>query len=564
MKINIKREVLDFGFQNIQFVDGLTLDKVKTKYNWLLNARIKDAIIGESDDNKLNWYCGEWLCGEWFDGNWYSGVFHSGIWRFGNFYSYDLNLPELSNNKFIINDISNDYSHFLTGNWLDGTFNNGTFGINEEYWDNQSKYDIDCSTLKPYNIDWETEISNCVWETGIFKDGLFINSLWETGDFLNGSMSKSWWKYGYFYNGSFEDHTWEDGKWYGGDFLQGNWLDGTFSQINKSASRLSLSSVSSIVKSRFGVNKSDKIVSRWYNGEFLSGEFHSGLNVMSGITYPCTSHISTRWYNGTFKNGTWYGGQFEQGDWLNGKWENGIWGTWVNENWYYPTSIISSSTGDTYWEDLNNLTGYTEDYAYLETTGTSFATSGWTNSDYLQFSGWQDLSGNSFNIPSSDVTGMQIKVERSAHYHITLGGTTDNIVKMYNNDLSISGSNYATIDDYFTQDKQLLYYGNYDNNWTDDTGVTPWSSGLTTTLINDDDLYLIYGTSNYKYEYLSPTFDMYAKLYNIGLRIFYNTSPTWYDGIWNNGLWINGTFKNGYFNHGEWLNGTFENGTFGV
>jgi len=70
-----KEEKKNATNNNIIFVDDLTLETVKIKYNWLLNASVKDAIVGQ-DDNGLVWYFGEWLCGEWYDGTWYSGEWH--------------------------------------------------------------------------------------------------------------------------------------------------------------------------------------------------------------------------------------------------------------------------------------------------------------------------------------------------------------------------------------------------------------------------------------------------------------------------------------------------------
>jgi len=555
MKVNIKREVLDFGFQNIKFTNGLDLDKVRLRYGWLLNARIKNAIIGESTDNKLIWYSGEWLCGEWFDGYWYSGVFHQGIWRNGDWYSYQLDLSQARNGVlYIEDDASNDNSHFLSGTWIYGTHHNGTFGLNENYWDTQTKYDINYTVLTNYNLDWDTTESNCIWKYGNFLDGIFINSRWEYGNFYNGKMINSWWENGLFYNGTFEDHTWITGKWYGGDFLQGKWYDGIFTEIGDNLSR-------------FGINSGNGyIVSRWYDGIFLAGEFHSGLKEISGITFPSEEHLSSRWYEGTFKGGIWYGGQFEQGDWITGTWKDGIWGTWVTENWYYPNLALIHETGNTQWTYTENLTGYTDEYAYLQTTGVSLLTSGWTYSNILSFGNWRDTNGNSFDLPSgSTITGMQTKIERSAYYNTTLGGTTDNVVSMYNYNIPASGSNYATQTDFFTSDKQTIYYGRFENYWIEGTGSTQttWISNLTSELFNDDQMFFLYGTTNYKYEYMSPVFDMYAKLYNIGLRVFYYTSPTWYNGTWENGLWINGTWENGDFLQGTWLNGTFVNGTMG-
>ena len=54
-KINID------NFENVLLKDGLTMETLKTKYNWIFSANIKNAIIGE-DNGGLIWYDGEWNC----------------------------------------------------------------------------------------------------------------------------------------------------------------------------------------------------------------------------------------------------------------------------------------------------------------------------------------------------------------------------------------------------------------------------------------------------------------------------------------------------------------------
>ena len=80
--INIENNI-----NNILLTDDLTIEILKVKYNWILNANIKNAVLGQNDYG-LVWYMGEWICGEWEDGTWYSGIFHDGIWKNGRWYSY--------------------------------------------------------------------------------------------------------------------------------------------------------------------------------------------------------------------------------------------------------------------------------------------------------------------------------------------------------------------------------------------------------------------------------------------------------------------------------------------
>jgi len=146
---------IDFEKSNITFVDGLTMEKVKISYNWLLNAKVKDVIIGEKD-NKIVWYFGDWLCGEWKDGIWYSGNFYSGQWNTGEWYSYKLNKFNIINEDLIIEEIDDQYSQFHNGLWKSGEWNGGTFGVNnEEDWENfelftdeNSDYDINVSNYR--------------------------------------------------------------------------------------------------------------------------------------------------------------------------------------------------------------------------------------------------------------------------------------------------------------------------------------------------------------------------------------------------------------------------------
>jgi len=91
-------DISNFNFNttltNYTMVDGLTPEKIKRKYIWLLNALVEDAIVGE-DEYGLVWYSGTWYGGEWEDGTWYSGIWHDGEWKNGKFYSYRFDLPQL-------------------------------------------------------------------------------------------------------------------------------------------------------------------------------------------------------------------------------------------------------------------------------------------------------------------------------------------------------------------------------------------------------------------------------------------------------------------------------------
>lgn len=299
------------NLDNIILTSGLTIEKMKIKYNWVLNATVKNCILGE-DENGLVWYSGEWICGEWINGTWYSGIWHDGTWYNGRWYSYLIDKAMIISNRFVILDKANTYSEFRSGLWKQGNFYNGTFG-----------YDRDLTTGITYN-DLTGRTFNCsYWLDGNFHDGIFKSSVWTNGLFYAGNMLNSYWLNGKFYSGTFNYHNpngpinWYNGKWYGGDFVEGYWYNGDFEQINKT------------IPSRFGTANSSGTSTIWEDGNFYNGEFHSGLNInSSGVTIPSVNNKLTQWYNGNFKGGQWYGGHFNNGNWYNGVWYGGVFGNY--------------------------------------------------------------------------------------------------------------------------------------------------------------------------------------------------------------------------------------------
>ena len=100
---------------------------LKIKYNWIFNANIKDAIIGE-DRNGLVWYSGTWVDGTWENGTWYSGVFLNGRWKGGNVYSFDIDVKQLLSGNYNINSVDISKTHFVKCSFEGGTFHYGIFG----------------------------------------------------------------------------------------------------------------------------------------------------------------------------------------------------------------------------------------------------------------------------------------------------------------------------------------------------------------------------------------------------------------------------------------------------
>ena len=341
MSIKVDIEGIDFAKSNVTFVNNLTLEKVKMKYNWLLNAKVKDAIVGE-DARGLVWYFGDWYCGEWKDGTWYSGNFYDGVWDNGLWYSYKLDKFDVVNEIFNIKQTGNQYSHFHNGYWLTGTFYGGTFGVNSgETW---VDYVLDQTGTYPnyYAPDGAPIFGNqqykykklATWMDGLWVNGEFYDAIWNTGQYRNGLMQNSKWISGNWYNGTFNGHTWHNGNWYNGQFILGSWLDGTFTQLNTS------------IISRFGnttLNTTDlSAICTWKNGLWKNGEFFSGyITGSTGEILDSVDNYLSIWENGTWKNGIWYGGHFLNGTWEDGIWKNGIFGYIKTTDWMKPELVQS-------------------------------------------------------------------------------------------------------------------------------------------------------------------------------------------------------------------------------
>jgi hypothetical protein len=313
---------------NFTLIDGLSLDIIKRKYIWLLNALVENAIIGQ-DDYGLVWYSGNWLAGEWEDGTWYSGIWYDGEWKNGKFYSIRFDKQQLLlRNKRILEKDNPIYSQFRRGIWRRGEFYGGYFGP-ESYLN--SGLDVEWSRYSKIEmIYWDTR-----WESGTFYNGIFRNAVWlqpVTGSksiFSGGIFYNSQWFDGTFSNGTFQGAKWWIGNFTGGDFVSGDWMDGNFNQSNPN------------IKSRFGSmpitgKTSSYTVVNWYNGNFINGEFYSGLNIISGYASTSDYHKRTIWHNGLWQNGLWYGGTFVSGTFNNGHWFEGFWsgGTFNNGYWY--------------------------------------------------------------------------------------------------------------------------------------------------------------------------------------------------------------------------------------
>lgn len=382
---------VNFNEPTFIMVGGISIDDIKIKYNWFLNAEVKDAIIGE-DKNGLIWYSGIWVDGTWENGTWYSGTWYDGRWKNGNFYSYDVDITQVKYGKVNIKGKDITKSNFISGSWEGGNFHYGTLGrtrttiktpskIDKEFIINYSAdFTLTGETLETYideldSIRDQTHTLYRKFKSPEFKNGHFYDG-WMNGSkiydcrFYNGYISSSIWYNGTFYNGVFLGNKWYNGNFYGGDFSNGVWYNGIVSIYNKD------------IKTRFGTNYNhinseinlngdvytnmfDNIIKLgdyqrtynkyqgciWKNGKFISGEFHSELILDNNIPIESYDHTLSIWENGEFINGDWYGGTFNNGVWYNGVIHNSI----IN-NIEFKNGYIKTCT----WKNGTFINGYIE------------------------------------------------------------------------------------------------------------------------------------------------------------------------------------------------------------
>jgi len=330
---------VDFEKSNVIYVDGLTFEKVKIYYPWILNATVKDIIIGENDYG-LVWYSGEWFCGEWFDGTWYSGIFHSGSWLNGHFYSYNLNKYDIISNELIIIDSENTNSKFISGLWHNGFWYGGVFGQdNNEIWE-------DCSLCNIVNYDYEkVQVSTYCYYKEQFgsseikykKDSNEIIVYFNTPNPILSKFSIG------------EKILLENINHFSGEHIITNIITNSSTNkiielhivivddnqlielhkypqdstenINYFITKIHSSQLNNLyieVPKKYpiwlnGTFKNGLIYdSVWNNGIFLDGYIKNSI------------WINGKFYFGVFDGHTWYNGEWYNGDFIRGKWLNGI------------------------------------------------------------------------------------------------------------------------------------------------------------------------------------------------------------------------------------------------
>ena len=286
---------IDFNKPKFKLVGGLNIDTLKIKYNWVFNAQMENAIIGE-DENGIVWYSGTWICGTWEDGTWYSGEFLNGRWKSGNMYSYDLDERSTLLGILTINRQDITKTRFKGGTFEGGIFHYGIFGLIKNEDDLNIPFEIDkeyiIENIEDYKISggtfvehiqtntvvdvtvgycssgtsiYETTGTTCptgytystgitqeiitgmTWVTietpifkyGIFNGGLMNSSYFEGGNFYNDIANNIIWYNGNWYGGCFLIGDWYDGFFLGGDFSNGNWYNGTLSTNEDTSTTIS-------------------------------------------------------------------------------------------------------------------------------------------------------------------------------------------------------------------------------------------------------------------------------------------------------------------------------------
>lgn len=300
--------------------------------------------------------------------NWLDGIFINGVFGAAN---------TSTNSATWHNGIFNGGQFTDNGKWKNGTFNSGKFLSSYGYTQSDS--------LTQSDFGWENGIfnngefgnanglTNSIWYTGQFNDGIFKGRLWNDGIFLYGEFQGSGASpvggtYGTTYsNASLFVESFTNSYW-------GKWRNGIFTETkDKYVKDVKLFTVPTKASNTKQTNKSAKFKyglwengtfshsngemysSVWLNGVFERGKFNnSSFNpyVLRGLTYSFNLNDSTcywangelnesdffisNWYNGKFIMGTasgaiWKNGIVEYMNAFNLFWENGL---WRNGNWY--------------------------------------------------------------------------------------------------------------------------------------------------------------------------------------------------------------------------------------
>ena len=260
---NVWFGVSDSGVFNYILKDGLTVQELETNYIWVLNAYIKNAIIG-LDNGGIVWYSGEFFEGEFEKGTWYSGDAYNMVFDNGDVFSKKVEY--ISN---LVNIGENDLTKTFFKNVV---FKTGTF---------------------------EGYMYESTFESGVFKNGLF------SGDFLSGDFNGHFVAgnfYGNFIGGNFDTSRYDSyfyGTMNGGVFNSGIWKTGVMKN------------------SIFGrnSNKENQAIMEY------------GYIIDSVIECGDTTNMYTTIYNSIIDGGTVNGGHLRYTNWKNGVMNYGVFDT---------------------------------------------------------------------------------------------------------------------------------------------------------------------------------------------------------------------------------------------
>ena len=531
---------LNLDKYKFRLIDGLDIVQLNSKFQWILEAEISDAIIGMDKSGNLIWYKGIWHCGRWFGGRWISGSWLSGDWYFGDWTSKSIEDNKLSVKIGETNTTSVN-SYWYGGRWFGGTWDNGTWY--EGRW---------------YGGTW----SNGRWFEGIWNDGT-----WNNGEFKSGIWVLGQWNNGIF-NETNGPSFWLDGKFYGGDFETGTWYNGIFDQKNN-------------VLSRFGTKSTNSRNSLWISGKFLNGQFHSFLNEDSnGVPQVSDVHKYSIWKTGLFSKGDFYGGLVYNINFKNTVWHGGIsedievlnvstasntftlsgeWDWNINDEFYIVDNMLGG-TFSIYGSTVNPIR-----YKVLRTEYDSINDETIVNTN-VNLSNL--LTGNP--IENSWVV---VQVEED----VTQSPPTLQTFSLFQDSVT-SGSFFSELvgSNWYIQNGQINWIQNNAPLYLIPSQLSGQST-YTTSVINLDNFIGVLGPGNNNYDItfnlngtvtlsltqLNPP-NTTGAIINITLAPSYSLRcvSSFENSTWKSGLWRNGVFRGGNFLGGVWYNG-FMGGNFG-
>ena len=353
----------------------------KTRWAWL-DGIFEDGIFELSHFEN----------GLFEDGQFYNSTFLDGIATGGIFGRTKLNYRNtrvgsgtfsnliVNNANFSAENPTGQLASTFSINWLDGVFNNGSFGVRVE--------------SASYSIEGLEYRFNSYWNTGLFNNGTFQDiAIWRDGTFNNGkfisyygypfiittqyptSSSQSFaWQGGKFNNGEFgnaktgTNSTWYNGEFNGGVFTGRYWNGGIFTKGSFIGSGTGSTSLSNV--SNFASNFSESYYGLWNNGivnESVDKLFKDRKIIQQAIrrvdkkTKSITANFKNiLWRDGTFSHGDgvmnnsiWTGGVFENGQFVNSSF-NPYLNYLVNGD--FKSSLTPTQTEGSldYWEQLNS------------------------------------------------------------------------------------------------------------------------------------------------------------------------------------------------------------------